>query len=175
MNLQKLTKSTKMKLDSFIHVFHRTFRTRFARNEIISDTTKLLKRSLIILWFSRMLVSASGIANRRSTGSESSLVCCPIAKELTFAGFSVYFAQFYKNFSYFSLVLSFFGITSSTNRCELPPLNATVCHLPQTWKNILIFKNRFQICQFFPFRQWRRCMYFWDEFGFAWYDNFLTM
>ena len=104
------------------------------RNKMISDTTKLLKRSLIILWFSRMLVSASGIANRRSTGSESSLVCCPIAKELTFAGFSVYFAQFCRNNSYFSLVLSFFGITLSTNRCELHSLNATVCHLPQTWK-----------------------------------------
>ena len=98
------------------------------------------KLSSIIPWFSRMLVSTSGVANFRSTGLESSQFCCPIADELTFAGFSVYFVRFCLNFSYFSLVLSLFGISVSTNRCELPLLNATICHLPQTWKNICILK-----------------------------------
>ena len=109
------------------------------RNEMISDTTKLLETVVNYPLILKNASSTSGVANFRSTGLESSQFCCPIADELTFAEFSVYFVRFCLNFSYFSLVLSLFGISVSTNRCELPLLNATICHLPQTWKNILVF------------------------------------
>ena len=161
-------------MNIFRQVFHRTFSTRFASQwDYLWPRFSQNYRQSSFDSQECYIVSASGVANRSSTGLESSQFSCPIADELTFDGFPVYFARFCWNFSYFSFVLSLFGITLSTNRCELPPLNATICHLPQTWKKFWYFKNRFRICHFFPFHQWRRCMYFEKHFFcfIRWFSN----